>query len=54
VLAHLKLPSLELPPGVDVRTDLGFTPLLVALVVLAVAEAFRRGRKLAEDTEGLV
>lgn len=54
VLAHLKLPSLELPPGVDVRTDLGLTPLLVALVVLAVAEAFRRGRKLAEDAEGLV
>lgn len=55
VLAHLKLPrDLVLPPGVDLDADIGFTGLLLALVVLAAAEAFRRGRKLAEDTEGLV
>jgi hypothetical protein len=55
VLAHLGLSrDLVLPPGVDLRGNLGFTGLLLALVVLAAAEAFRRGRKLAEDTEGLV
>lgn len=32
----------------------GVSSLLVALVVLAFAEAFRRGRHLAEDADGLV
>ena len=55
VLAHLELSrDLILPPGVDHGDSLGFTAVLLALVVLAAAEAFRRGRKLAEDTEGLV
>ncbi|MDQ4092490.1 MAG: DUF2975 domain-containing protein [Actinomycetota bacterium] len=55
VLAHLQLSrDLILPPGVDHGESLGFTSVLLALVVLAAAEAFRRGRKLAEDTEGLV
>jgi hypothetical protein len=55
VLAHLQLSrDLILPPGVDHGDSLGFTSVLLGLVVLAAAEAFRRGRKLAEDTEGLV
>lgn len=55
VLAHLGLSrDLVLPPGADLQGHLGLAGLLVALVVLAAAEAFRRGRKLAEDTEGLV
>jgi hypothetical protein len=29
-------------------------PLLLALFLLALAEAFRRGLELAKDTEGLV
>ncbi len=54
-LAHLELSrDLILPPGVDLGDNLGFTALLLGLVVLAAAKAFRRGRKLAEDTEGLV
>ncbi len=55
VLAHLGLSrDLILLPGVDVSDNLGFTAVLLALVVLAAAEAFRRGRKLTEDAEGLV
>lgn len=51
VLAHLELSrDLVLPPG----GHLGFTGLLFALVVLAAAEVFRRGRRLAEDNAGLV
>jgi hypothetical protein len=29
-------------------------PLLAALVLLALAEAFRRGTELAQDVDGLV
>lgn len=55
MLAHLGLSrDLILLPGVDLGDNLGCTALLLALVVLAAAEAFRRGRKLTEDTEGLV
>ncbi|MDQ3764154.1 MAG: DUF2975 domain-containing protein [Actinomycetota bacterium] len=55
VLAHLALSrDLVLPPGVELDENVGFTGLLLALIVLAAAEAFRCGRKLAEDTEGLV
>ncbi|MGH3983415.1 MAG: DUF2975 domain-containing protein [Pseudonocardiaceae bacterium] len=51
VLAHLEVPrDLALPPG----GNLGLTAVLLALIVLAAAKAFRRGRQLAEDTEGLV
>jgi hypothetical protein len=46
--------DLVLPPGVDLGANIGFTGLLLVLVVLAAAEAFRRGRKLADDTERLV
>lgn len=54
-LAHLELSrDLILPPGVELGDRIGFTSLLLVLVVLAAAEAFRRGRTLAEDTEGLV
>jgi hypothetical protein len=38
--------------GLPVNLDLG--PLLVALAVLAVAEAFRRGGELAREVEGLI
>ena len=53
VHTYLGLEDLALPPGVDLDEHFGFTGLLLALVVLAAAEAFRRGRKLAEDTERL-
>ncbi|MGH3995142.1 MAG: hypothetical protein ACRDSN_22090, partial [Pseudonocardiaceae bacterium] len=51
VLAHLGASrDLALLP----EDSLGFTAVLLALIVLAAAKAFRRGRQLAEDTEGLV
>jgi hypothetical protein len=37
-----------------VLLDLSFAPLLIAAVVLAAADAFRRGAALADDAEGLV
>ncbi|MDQ4105030.1 MAG: DUF2975 domain-containing protein, partial [Actinomycetota bacterium] len=51
VHTYLGLEDLVLAPGVDLEANVGFTALLLALVVLAAAEAFRRGRKLTEDTE---
>jgi len=53
VLGHLDL----LGPGspfVMVILDLTFNPLLLAAIVLAFAEAFRRGGALDDDVEGLV
>lgn len=51
------LSSVGLDPHVAEQPISGpapFVGLLVGLVVLACAEAFRRGRRLTEDTDGLV
>jgi hypothetical protein len=53
VLMHLGLAE----PGSPVELvffQLSFAPLLIAAVVLAAAEAFRRGAALADDADGLV
>jgi hypothetical protein len=53
VLTHLGLAE----PGSPVELvffQLSFAPLLIAAVVLAAAEAFRRGAALADDADGLV
>jgi Protein of unknown function (DUF2975) len=41
-------------PFVLTMLHVNFAPLLLALVVLGAAEAFRRGAALADDVEGLV
>ncbi|MFI9270862.1 DUF2975 domain-containing protein [Kitasatospora sp. NPDC052896] len=41
-------------PVTSVGGTLPYVPLLVALLLLALAEAFRRGAELAEDVDGLV
>ena len=41
-------------PFVPTMLHVDFAPLLLALVVLGAAEAFRRGAALADDVEGLV
>jgi hypothetical protein len=53
VLGHLGL----LDPGSPfafVILELSFNPLLLAALVLAIAEAFRRGGALADEVEGMV
>jgi hypothetical protein len=53
VLGHLGL----LDPGSPfafVIVELPFNPLLLAALVLAIAEAFRRGGALADEVEGMV
>jgi hypothetical protein len=53
VLGRIGLDSADSPV---VATPFSFpqTPLLVALLLLALAEAFRRGTELAQDVDGLV
>ena len=51
VLARLDLAD---PAPVSATTMFDLWPLLVAVLVLAVAEAFRRGEQLHDDVEGLV
>jgi hypothetical protein len=41
-------------PFVLTMVHVNFAPLLLALVVLGAAEAFRRGAALADDVEGLI
>jgi len=41
-------------PVAPLQAAIGLAPILAALVLLALAEAFRRGSELARDTEGLV
>jgi hypothetical protein len=41
-------------PVAPLRAELGLFPILLAMVLLALAEAFRRGSELARDAEGLV
>jgi hypothetical protein len=53
VLEHLDLIGPD-SPFVLTLAHVNFLPLLLALVVLAAAEAFRRGAALADDVEGLV
>jgi hypothetical protein len=53
VLGHLDLLDPD-GPFTFVLLDLKFNGLLFAAVVLAFAEAFRRGGALADDVEGLV
>lgn len=56
VAARLVLGRLDLGgPGSPVTAHLAISavPLLLALFLLAVAEAFRRGADLAEDADGL-
>lgn len=52
VLEHLDATRAGTPFDIGVTFDL--TPALLAAVLLALAEAFRRGRQLAEDVEGLI
>ncbi|MEN3298408.1 DUF2975 domain-containing protein [Pseudonocardia sp.] len=55
VLAQLHLePNDAASPIFDGFGPFGLGSVLVALVVLACAEAFRRGRQLAEDADGLI
>jgi hypothetical protein len=53
VLDHLGLARPDSPVEL-VFFQLSFAPLLIAAVVLAAAEAFRRGATLAADADGLV
>ena len=53
VLGHLDLLGPD-SPFVMVIADLKFNPLLFAAIVMAFAEAFRRGGALHDDVEGLV
>jgi hypothetical protein len=53
VLGHLDLLGPD-SPFVMVIADLKFNPLLFAAIVMAFAEAFRRGGALDDDVEGLV
>jgi hypothetical protein len=51
------LDRIDLGPGGPVAAlgvGIGLGPILAALVLLALAEAFRRGSELARDVEGLV
>jgi hypothetical protein len=41
-------------PVAPLRAELDLLPIVVAMVLLALAEAFRRGSELARDAEGLV
>ena len=41
-------------PVAPLRAELDLFPIVVAMVLLALAEAFRRGSELARDAEGLV
>jgi hypothetical protein len=41
-------------PVAPLRAELGLFPILLGMVLLALAEAFRRGSELARDAEGLV
>jgi hypothetical protein len=53
----LVLDRIGLGPGSPVaslRAAIDLSPILVALVLLALAEAFRRGSELARDAEGLI
>lgn len=52
VLSRLGLTGPDSPLSAPARLDL--LPLLVAPVLLALAEAFRRGGELARDVDGLV
>ena len=53
VIGHLGLRDEDLPFAL-VLLDLNFNALLFAALVLAIAEAFRRGGALADDVDGLV
>jgi hypothetical protein len=53
VLEHLDLVGPD-SPFVLTLLHVNFAPLLLTLVVLAAAEAFRRGAALADDVDGLV
>jgi hypothetical protein len=53
VLGRLGLVDSDLP-FVLTMLHVDFAPLLLALVVLAAAEAFRRGAALADDVDGLI
>ena len=53
VLRHLDLAELG-SPLTGLSTTIPLTPILLALVLLAAAEAFRRGGTLANDVAGLV
>jgi hypothetical protein len=53
VLDHLDLIGPD-SPFVLTLVHVDFIPLLLTLVVLAAAEAFRRGTALADDVDGLV
>ena len=52
VLDHVGATAGDGPVRLDASLDLG--PLVVAVGILALAEAFRTGRRLSRDTEGLV
>jgi hypothetical protein len=52
VLRHVGMTGVDTPVGPPDRVDVA--PVLLAVVLLAVADAFRRGRELSEDVEGLV
>ncbi len=52
VLGHVGATGVGSPVRLEASLDLG--PLVVAFGLLALAEAFRVGRRLSRDTEGLV
>jgi hypothetical protein len=53
VLSHLDLTGPEAPLA-WFSVTIPFTPIVLALLLLAAAEAFRRGGALADDVDGLV
>ncbi|TDO35827.1 DUF2975 family protein [Kribbella sp. VKM Ac-2527] len=54
ITTHQLVAGTSLEEHVPFSVDFSFLPLVVAALVAAVAEAFRIGVRLREDTEGLV
>lgn len=52
--AHLLYDYLALKPPLAVSAYYSLTPVLMAALILVLASAFRRGRQIQDDVEGLV
>lgn len=51
---HLLISGTDVSPAVPLAFDVKGAPILLGLLVAALAETFRRGAKLRADTEGLI
>ncbi|GAA3800018.1 hypothetical protein GCM10022403_037770 [Streptomyces coacervatus] len=54
VTTHLLISGTAVSPAVPFAYTVSSAPLLLGLLVAALAEVFRQGTRLREDTEGLV